>query len=136
MIFSDMTLVNKFQAYTRAEFNIWLGIVMTEDYIFCSIWSDQWQTRDEFWIGNSKLFLPGIQPLYDDEFVCKNIWLGRWAKATSSIRGIACQWRFDCNQFQFKWPSCRLFLVWNSRVTYIQYRWGRLKCHLKRHSYF
>lgn len=48
--FSDMTLVNKFQAYTRAEFNIWLGIVMTEDYIFCSIWSDQWQTRDEFLI--------------------------------------------------------------------------------------
>ena len=66
-----MTLVNKFQAYTRAEFNIWLGIVMTEDYIFCSIWSDQWQTRDEFWIGNSQLFLPGIQPLYDDEFVCR-----------------------------------------------------------------
>ena len=48
--FSDMTLVNKFQAYTRAEFNIWLGVVMTEDYIFCSIWSDQWQTRDEFLI--------------------------------------------------------------------------------------
>ena len=42
-----MTLVNKFQAYTRAEFNIWLGIVMTEDHIFCSIWSDQWQTRND-----------------------------------------------------------------------------------------
>ena len=46
-----MTLVNKFQAYTRAEFNIWLGIVMTEDYIFCSIWSDQWQTRIDSQIG-------------------------------------------------------------------------------------
>jgi len=53
-----MTLVNKFQAYTRAEFNIWLGIVMTEDYIFCSIWSDQWQTRIYDWEGELKQRLP------------------------------------------------------------------------------
>ena len=68
--FSDLTLVNKFQAYTRAEFNIWLGIVMTEDYIFCSIWSDQWQTRDEFFIH--VLFFVEIMK-YDYESAGKNL---------------------------------------------------------------
>ena len=42
---NDLSLIIKFAAYERQEFSLWLDVKITEDYIFTSMWSDQWQTK-------------------------------------------------------------------------------------------